>query len=91
MFNLFNGNKKTASKNVAKERLKLVLVTDRIKTSDPMIEMLKADIMAVISKYVEIGEDEVDLNINNDDAAENGEATSMLSATIPIKSFKPRS
>ena len=90
MFNLFSGNKKSSSKNVAKERLKLVLITDRIKTSDPMIEMLKADIMAVISKYVEIGEDEVDVNINNEDS-ESGEATSMLSATIPIKSFKPRS
>ncbi|MCL2610158.1 MAG: cell division topological specificity factor MinE [Defluviitaleaceae bacterium] len=90
MFNFFGGNKKSSSKNVAKERLKLVLITDRIKTSDPMIEMLKADIMAVISKYVEIGEDEVDVNINNEDP-ESGEATSMLSATIPIKSFKPRS
>ena len=90
MFNLFGSNKKSSSKNVAKERLKLVLITDRIKTSDPMIDMLKADIMAVISKYVEIGEDEVDLNINNEDI-ENGESTSMLSATIPIKSFKPRS
>ena len=85
----FFGGKKSSSKNVAKERLKLVLVTDRIKTSDPMIEMLKADIMAVITKYVEIGEDEVDLNINNEDV-EDGEGTSMLSATIPIKSFKPR-
>ncbi|MCL1924345.1 MAG: cell division topological specificity factor MinE [Defluviitaleaceae bacterium] len=89
MLNIFGANKKTASKNVAKERLKLVLITDRIKASDPMIELLKADIMEVISKYVEIGEDEVDLSINNEDL-ESGEGASTLSATIPIKSFKSR-
>ena len=47
-FRPFNNNSNT-SKNVAKERLKLVLVHDRIDCSPQLLEAIKDDILKVIS------------------------------------------
>ena len=46
--------KKKSSGNVAKDRLKLVLVSDRANCSSEMMEMMKRDIIEVISKYLDI-------------------------------------
>ena len=56
-------NRKKSSQ-VAKDRLKLVLIYDRAGTTsnDDMINMIKKDIMAVISKYVEIDESEFEID-----------------------------
>ena len=64
MFGLF-GNKKKTSSSVAKDRLKLVLIHDRAGTSsnNEMIEMMKRDILKVISEYIEIDESEFELDI----------------------------
>jgi len=53
LFSFFNKEEKK-SKNVAKDRLKLVLIHDRAMLSSGMLEQMKDDIIAVISKYVEI-------------------------------------
>ena len=55
MFGLFGSRKKTSS-SIAKDRLKLVLIHDRAGTSsnNEMIEMMKRDILRVISEYIEI-------------------------------------
>ena len=45
-FRPFNNNSNT-SKNVAKERLKLVLVHDRIDCSPQLLEAIKDDILKV--------------------------------------------
>ena len=42
------------SKDVAKDRLKLLLISDRTDCSAEMLEMIKNDIIQVISKYMEI-------------------------------------
>ena len=47
--------KKKTSGNVAKDRLKLVLVSDRANCSSEMMEMMKNDIIEVISRYMEVG------------------------------------
>lgn len=77
--------KKKKSKNVAKDRLKLVLIHDRAMLSSGMLEQMKDDIIAVISKYVEI--DKESLNI---DIAENPDNTrrTTLVANIPLKPKK---
>ena len=46
--------KKKTSGNVAKDRLKLVLVSDRANCSSEMMEMMKNDIIEVISRYMDI-------------------------------------
>ena len=83
LFSFFNKEEKK-SKNVAKDRLKLVLIHDRAMLSG-MLEQMKDDIIAVISKYVEI--DKESLNI---DIAENPDNTrrTTLVANIPLKPKK---
>ncbi len=84
LFSFFNKEEKK-SKNVAKDRLKLVLINDRAMLSSGMLEQMKDDIIAVISKYVEI--DKESLNI---DIAENPDNTrrTTLVANIPLKPKK---
>jgi cell division topological specificity factor len=45
---------KSSSRDVAKQRLQLVLVHDRNQISPGMLEILKDEIIAVISKHIEI-------------------------------------
>ena len=83
---LFGRRKK--SNQVAKDRLKLVLIYDRQGTTsnDEMIEMMRKDIMKVISKYVVIDEQEFKINLVSQ-MEENG-IVSQLTANIPIKQVK---
>lgn len=80
-------NKKSSSKDVAKDRLKLVLVHDRVNCSTQVLEMLKTDIIRVISNYMEIDEDGLDINITETMSEEKGVNVPMLYANIPIKSI----
>ncbi len=80
---------KKKSSQVAKDRLKLVLIYDRAGTTknDDMIEMMKRDIMQVISKYVEIDEQEFEMDFRNVQNEEEG-ISSQLVANIPIRKIK---
>lgn len=82
-------SKRKKSSQVAKDRLKLVLIYDRAGTThnDELIEMMKKDIMQVISRYVEIEEQEFEIdlkNVSNEDAG----VSSQLVANIPIRRIK---
>lgn len=68
----------TNSKNVAKERLRLVLVQDRCNISPEILESLKVDLINVISNYMEIDEGGLDVTISEEDQ------TLALLANIPI-------
>ena len=60
----------SSSKQVAKERLRLVLVHDRVNVSPNLLEALKEDLLEVISKYMEIndkGSPVYKLGLTNDD------------------------
>ncbi|MBQ4347053.1 MAG: cell division topological specificity factor MinE [Firmicutes bacterium] len=84
----FFKKKNTSSKDVAKDRLKLVLVHDRTDCNSQLLEMLKVDIIKVISNYMEIDESELDIRITKTDSEEAGGAVPALVANIPIKSLK---
>lgn len=80
--------KKKQSSSVAKDRLKLVLVSDRSGCSPEVMEKIKNDIIAVISKYIEIDQDGLDIKIQQtQDGTSNGPA---LFANIPIKDMKSK-
>ncbi len=81
---------KKNSSNVAKERLKLLLIHDRAGTSpsSDILERLKKDIIIVISKYFEVCEDDFDVEIKNMSDTHGGKSETRLSANIPIRSVK---
>lgn len=79
--------KKPSSKDVARDRLKLVLSHDRVNCSPQLLEMLKTDILKVISNYVEIDESELDVRITQDNP-EHGNTVPVLYANIPIKNMR---
>ena len=55
--------KKKNSGNVAKDRLKLLLISDRADCSPDVMENIKNDIIQVISKYMEIDAEGLDIQI----------------------------
>ena len=82
------GRKKEQSKNVAKERLKLVLVHDRSDLSPQFLDMIKTDIIRVISEYADIDEDGLDIKITKMKKDNNTTPVSALVANIPIIKVK---
>ena len=87
-FSFFKKKDNTASKNVAKDRLKLVLVHDRVNCSSQVLEMLKTDIIKVISDYMEIDEEELDIQITQTQSDDKTGTVPVLYANIPIKSMR---
>lgn len=79
-------NNNARSSGVAKDRLKLVLVHDRAGCSYTVLEMLKTDILNVISEYMEIDEDELDIKLTHI-GGENGEVP-VLFANIPVRNLR---
>ena len=88
--------RKQNSKDVAKERLKLVLLHDRVNCGDDskVLEMMKNDILhaiqSVVSKYMDIDEDDdFDVRISETKGAED-EMVPVLYANIPIKNVRKK-
>jgi cell division topological specificity factor len=70
------------SKQAAKERLRLVLIHDRAMVSPQLLELLKEDLISVISKYMDIDEKAMDINLAKmDDSV-------ALVANIPVRSLR---
>lgn len=72
------GERQPSSRQVAKERLQLVLVHDRIKISPAMLDRLKDELITVISRYVEIDSDSVEVTFTQ------SKRQSRLVADIPL-------
>jgi len=81
MFDLFARvfGREDASKDVAKERLRLVLMDDRASLTPKAREDLKNDLLAVISKYLDIDQEGVQVDFSRHDES------MALVANIPIK------
>ncbi|MCI5951692.1 MAG: cell division topological specificity factor MinE [Anaerostipes sp.] len=83
--NLF---RKKSSGDVAKDRLKLLLVSDRSSCSPELMELIKNDIIEVISKYMEIDASGLDIQITQTETEEGGDKVPALYANIPIKDIR---
>jgi cell division topological specificity factor len=89
MFNLFNlFTRSKAPKDVAKERLKLVLIHDRANVSPQFLEMVKSEIIKVISNYMDIDEDALDIQLTRTKSEDGQRVIPALVANIPIKNVK---
>ena len=80
--------RKKSSGDVAKDRLKLLLISDRANCSPEIMELIKNDIIKVISKYMEIDCEGLDIQITQTESeGENGRVPALC-ANIPIKDMK---
>lgn len=68
-----------SARSVAKDRLKLVIMHDRADIPAPMLEAMRREILEVLSKYVDIDEAALDVNLERADDAV------ALVANIPIR------
>ena len=80
--------KKKNSGDVAKDRLKLLLISDRANCSPEIMEMIKNDIIKVISKYMEIDAEGLDIQITQTESDSKNGNVPALFANIPIKDLK---
>ena len=71
------------SKEIAKDRLKILLISDRVNCSPEMMEMIKNDIAKVISKYMKIDTQTMEIQISKTGSKGQGK-TPTLYANIPI-------
>lgn len=80
--------KRKSSGDVAKDRLKMVLVSDRANCSPEIMERIKSDILEVLSKYAEVDKDQLDIRITQMETDESGANTvPALYANIPIRNI----
>lgn len=80
--------RRKSSGNTAKDRLKLVLVSDRSNCSPETMEMIKNDIIDVISKYMEIDTQGLDIQITQTESEGGNGNVPALYANIPIKEVR---
>ena len=83
--------KRKSSSEMAKDRLKLVLVSDRSSCSPEIMERIKNDILEVLSKYVEVDQTGLDIKITQMDTegvTSDSRTVPALYANIPIKNMK---
>ena len=76
------------SKDMAKERLHLVLMQDRANVSADFLEMMKQEIIDVIKKYITVDENEIDVRLTNKTNEDGTSGAPALYANIPIVNIK---
>jgi cell division topological specificity factor len=81
--NTLFGRREPTSREVAKNRLQLVLVQDRVNMSPHLLQTLKDELISVISKYVEIDAQNMEVTFTQ------SKRQSRLTADIPV--IGPRS
>lgn len=84
LFDFLRGHREPTSRDVAKQRLQLVLVHDRANISPGLLETLKDEIITVISKHVEIDRRGVQITFTQ------SRSESKLVADIPLLDGRKR-
>ena len=85
VLSFFNNEvKEENSKDTACNRLKLVLMQDRAKMEPALMEKMREEMIEVISKYVEIDKEALDLNLEAE-----GESFALM-LNIPVLRAKTR-
>ena len=85
-------NRSMPSKDVARDRLKMILVTDRVDGTMKMLEMMKNEIVKVLQQFLTISADDIELEICPPHETEDGAHITppRLKADIPFKNMKIR-
>ena len=78
IFNRLLGRGEPTSREIAKDRLRLVLVQDRVNLSSEKMNELKDELIRVISNYVEIDRNGIEISLTQ------SARQSRLTANIPV-------
>lgn len=86
MINIFNAlkknrNKANASASMAKERLQIVIASNRRNSKLPFLKDLEEELLAVIKKYIEIKEGDMEVKVQEDE--ETGLEVLELNVNLP--------
>lgn len=73
--------RRKTSGRIAKERLQILLVTDRVGCNPHTTDAIKKDLIKVLSKYIDIDKEHCSVEICHD-------SIPYLLANIPIKEVK---
>jgi cell division topological specificity factor len=84
LFERLFGRQEPTSREIAKNRLQLVLVQDRVNMSPQLLQTLKDELIAVISKYVVIDVDGMEVTFTQ------SRRQSRLTADIPVLGARTR-
>ncbi len=77
------GRKNNPTKDIAKDRLKIVLVHDRSSVSAKYLDQIKNDMIGVVSNYMMIDEEGIDIKITK--VEKGNQMSTKLVANIPIR------
>jgi cell division topological specificity factor len=80
--NALFGRREPSSREIAKNRLQLVLVQDRVNMSPHLLQTLKDELISVISKYIEIDEENMEVTFTQ------SKRQNRLTADIPVISAR---
>lgn len=69
----------TGSASVAKQRLVEVLVQDHVKVTPEIMEAIRADIIKILSRHLDVDADRLQINITR------GERGESLVANVPVR------
>lgn len=75
--------RRQASKAIAKERLRLVLIHDRAGIPPELLNVIKNEILTVISKHVKVEREGIEMSLSHQ------QGQTRLVADIPIVSYRP--
>jgi cell division topological specificity factor len=75
-------HREESSKTQAKERLRLVLLSDRVSLAPETFDAMKIEMLSVVQRYLDIDERGLDVHF------ENAERRFMLLANIPVINVK---
>ncbi len=82
VFEFIVGRKKPTPGELAKERLKVVLVHDRLKVNPEVLEMIRAEVLSVISRRLDVDEKQMQVILTREGGADK------LQTDVPIKRQK---
>lgn len=75
--------KKKKSSDIAKDRLKILLISDRINCSPQTLNLIKQDLVKSISKYMSIDEEHMEIVLKRNNKRGKNRKPSLY-ANIPI-------